>query len=183
VRPPPTQRGTQAVLLARLKRLLLRMVSALELPANPLDQLIELLGGEGRVAEMTGRKVRRRAAWRARVLAAAVTCTRVHAHAHAHAHAWHTPHTSSPLTLPRPCHRTHYIHTHAHMHARAHPSQGLLVRGDDGRVSYRQRGEDMEVSQKLLNIQEKEAFMAGRKLFAIISDAASTGISLQADKR
>jgi hypothetical protein len=31
--------------------------------------------------------------------------------------------------------------------------QGLLVRGADGKVTYRQRGEDLEVSQKLLNIQ------------------------------
>ncbi|KAL7448691.1 hypothetical protein ACHAWC_000839, partial [Mediolabrus comicus] len=81
----------------------LETVDGISLPPNPLDRLLNELGGPDQVAELTGRKSRQR------------------------------------------------------------------------------KGENVPFDQ--INIEEKNNFQNGSKLVAILSEAASTGISLQADKR
>eukprot|EP00798_Chlamydomonas_sp_ICE-L_P014789 gene14789-20839_t len=94
---------------------LLQRIEDLNLPSAPLDDLIDLLGGPTRVAEMTGRKHR-------------------------------------------------------------------MIKQDDGTYKYVSRAKDEGISSDEVNIYEKDTFQADKKLIAIISQAASTGISLQADK-
>lgn len=60
--------------------------------------------------------------------------------------------------------------------------KGRVVSNPDGTVSYQSRSKQ-DVPLELLNITEKERFMNGEKNIAIISEAASSGISLQADRR
>ncbi|KAL4431062.1 hypothetical protein ABPG75_006318 [Micractinium tetrahymenae] len=55
-----------------------------------------------------------------------------------------------------------------------------VVRDDRGRGVYQLRAKPDSNEMDSLNIKEKQAFMDGRKLVAIVSDAASTGISLHA---
>ena len=104
-------------LLKDIEEWLNYMVDSIDLPANPLDSLIQNLGGPSRVAELTGRK-------------------------------------------------------------------GGIFFDEDGQAEYRERRPENSAIRKIdINLAEKEEFMKGNKLVAIISDASSTGISLHADRR
>lgn len=56
------------------------------------------------------------------------------------------------------------------------------IRTQDGEYQYVSRAQS-GVKLDAANLYEKEQFMAGEKLIAIISDAASNGISLHSDRR
>jgi len=62
--------------------------------------------------------------------------------------------------------------------------KGRVVMDDKtGEFRYESRSADESVSLEMLNCTEKDRFMNGEKNVAIISEAASSGISLQADRR
>ncbi|KAM8960307.1 protein strawberry notch homolog 2 [Pelodytes ibericus] len=60
--------------------------------------------------------------------------------------------------------------------------KGRVVRRSNGSVQFESRAEH-NLSIDNVNLREKERFMNGDKLVAIISEASSSGISLQADRR
>ncbi|KAF3448819.1 hypothetical protein FNV43_RR09532 [Rhamnella rubrinervis] len=94
----------------------LDLIRSMDLPNNPLDDIIDQLGGPDKVAEMTGRR-------------------------------------------------------------------GMLVRASSGKgVTYQARN-TKDVTMEMVNMHEKQLFMDGKKLIAIISEAGSAGVSLQADRR
>ncbi|XP_022892312.1 protein FORGETTER 1-like [Olea europaea var. sylvestris] len=94
----------------------LEIIRSMDLPNNPLDDIIDQLGGPDKVSEITGRR-------------------------------------------------------------------GMLVRASDGKgVTYQARN-TKDVTMEMVNMHEKQLFMDGKKLVAIISEAGSAGVSLQADRR
>ncbi|KAE9590500.1 hypothetical protein Lal_00023309 [Lupinus albus] len=98
------------------KTKILEAIHSLNLPNNPLDDIIDQLGGPDKVAEITGRK-------------------------------------------------------------------GMLVRDPSGKgVNYQARN-TKDVTKEMVNMHEKQLFMDAKKLVAIISEAGSAGVSLQADRR
>ncbi|VDN25874.1 unnamed protein product, partial [Cylicostephanus goldi] len=61
--------------------------------------------------------------------------------------------------------------------------KGRIVTREDGEVEYELRHAGADVPLELMNMDEKDKFMKGEKKIAIISEAASSGISLQSDRR
>ncbi|OQR81256.1 hypothetical protein ACHHYP_16637 [Achlya hypogyna] len=104
--------SVQSKLCVEMREMLLLQIRQLHLPPNPLDHLIDELGGVTAVAELTGRRLH-------------------------------------------------------------------MVRTVGGGFEARPRGPHLDK----VNMEERQAFVDGHKLVAIISDAASTGISLHADRR
>nr|XP_039270739.1 protein strawberry notch homolog 1-like isoform X3 [Styela clava] len=60
--------------------------------------------------------------------------------------------------------------------------KGRVVATEEGNIQYESRTEN-DVRCNMLNLAEKQRFMDGEKNIAIISEAASSGISLQSDRR
>lgn len=57
--------------------------------------------------------------------------------------------------------------------------KGRVVTRPDGEIEYELRSAGADVPLELMNMDEKDKFMKGEKLVAVISEAASSGISLQ----
>ncbi|KAK9133843.1 hypothetical protein Scep_013371 [Stephania cephalantha] len=98
------------------KSKILEIIRSLGLPNNPLDDLIDQLGGPDNVAEITGRR-------------------------------------------------------------------GMLVRASNGKGVVYQARNSKDVTMEMVNMHEKQLFMDGKKFVAVISEAGSAGVSLQADRR
>jgi hypothetical protein len=60
--------------------------------------------------------------------------------------------------------------------------KGRVISNELGNIQYESRT-DNDVALEILNVTEKQRFMDGEKQIAIISEAASSGISLHSDKR
>lgn len=138
------------------KARLLAELDELPLPPSALDWLIDELGGPTAVAEMTGRKGR---------------MVRARCDGGAFAFAPRTPADALGSASQEA----------AAVAAQLAP--GAAVGGSRCAAAPLSGGTGPFDETEQLNVLERKAFAHGRKLIAIISDAASTGISLHADLR
>ena len=128
-----------------MKEDLITKIEATKFPLNPLDELIDKLGGESKVAEMKGR---------------------THRILH---------------------HHRGMIDSSTQYYREKLKEEGIEedlfnTRIDDDYYYYEKRG-IKRGSDEGINMREKQNFQDGKKLIAIISEAASAGISLHSDRR
>lgn len=143
---------------------LLARIDEIDLPDNFLDALIDALGGTGAVAEMTGRKG---------YVGECRPCLCVWGMKNKKRGSYH-------VEMLQACPPSSIV-SKGHAHKRL-PCHSRVVRTSNGRVCYELRAKPDSGDMDSLNIAERDAFMRGRKLVAVISDAASTGISLHASR-
>lgn len=133
--------------LETLKQGLLTSIKSSRFPVNPLDELIDQLGGSTKVAEMTGRS---------------------------HRILHHHPNVHDSST-------DYYYQLWKDDGGEGEPTN-LQLRLDNDYYYYEARGVKRG-SEEGANMVEKNAFQNGDKKVAIISEAASAGISLHSDRR
>lgn len=132
--------------LLDMKQKLLTLVQSETFPLNPLDELIDRLGGESKVAEMTGRSYR--------IL-------------------HHHPAVADSST-----------DLYQAFFEKEHPDKVATdedIHLNEDYYFYSSRGVKRG-SEEGANMKEKQLFQKGIKKVAIISEAASAGISLHADR-
>ena len=158
------------------KRALLHRVDALQLPTNPLEAIISRLGGPGAVAEMTGRKARleRQADGRVRAV------ERCKGRGAAAAEALASVNIAEKQCAPARCLCVLYDPP---LGSRALAPCNRGGRCGAVRATCLQRAHPTPSIQPVTTGAECRAFLNGTKRVAIISDAASTGISLHAERR
>jgi hypothetical protein len=147
----------------RLRDALIQVARGLPLPPNPIDELIGRLGGTAAVAELTGRRIRP-------AIASAGDDGEVSSSAPNSSGSTSSPSSSSSLSS-----------SSVVSSSLASPSSS--ARGALGRLLRTTRASDASgvVDPSAANHAERHNFMSGRKHIALISSAASTGISLHND--
>ena len=156
-------------------------IEALDLPTNPLDDIIDQLGGAEHVAEMTGRKGRFM-----RKAGGAAPCSPCPA-GHVAPPVLHLLlllllHLLLLLLLLPSWERTGRRSTQCCLIGTA---DCAALCGPAGGVQFEPRNASgvSGASLDMVNVAERELFQGGEKKVAVISEAASAGISLHADRR
>lgn len=159
-----------------------RAIAGLDLPNNPLDELIDRLGGPAAVAEMTGRKGRLVRRKDGETGGLSQPCHMQNGDGNLAVQfqltlSWSSvqfPGTISVVSAVHDC--------RAVLEWSGSTCSGLVPGAGVKWEARNASGVDKGSSLEMINILERKMFLSGEKLVAVISEAASAGISLHADR-